>query len=76
VQEVKKFAIGFGLAVAVVLGGYFVFVRECNVIAAEGDLKRCRCLGKVVNLKQLLGSEDAMELPKTEHCVGVVRKRF
>ncbi len=64
-------------AAALVFVGYKIFVRPCNLITPDTkDQKTCKCLGKVVNLKYLLGSEDAFELPKTEYCVGVIKKRF
>ena len=76
-SEFKDVLIGFIGAVLVVGLGYFLFVRPCNVIPVDTTQEtRCKCLGKVVNLKLLLGDRDALELPKVEHCVGVVTKRF
>jgi len=72
-KELKDAVLGFLIALGLVVGCYLLFVRECNVIVPPGvDEKRCKCVGKMVNLKLLLGSEDALELPKTEHCAGVI----
>lgn len=77
IKELRKAFVGVGLAVGLAVAGYYLFVRECNVIIPPGlNEKRCKCAGKVINLKLLLGDERAMELPKTEHCVGVVVKRM
>jgi len=77
VDNFKDIVIGFSLAFLLLASGYFTFVRKCNVIIPPGvDETRCKCLGKVINFKLLLGREDAMELPKTEYCVGAVTKRF
>lgn len=76
-KEVKDILIGLVGAIFIFAVGYYFFVRPCNVIPVDTTQEtRCKCLGKVVNLKLLLGDRDALELPKVEHCVGVVAKRF
>jgi hypothetical protein len=74
--EIGKVLINFVLAAVIIAVGIWLFVRPCNYITADRAGQRtCKCLGKVVNIKYLLGDEKAFDLPKTEHCVGVVRKR-
>jgi hypothetical protein len=77
VKELKKFLLGFFLAAVCVSGAYFAFVHQCNLITKDPTQEsRCKCMGKVVNLKYLLGSGDAFDLPKKETCIGVVTKRM
>lgn len=76
-KDLKDILVGLVGAVLIFILGYFLLVRPCNVITVDRTQEtRCKCVGKVVNLKLLLGSRDALELPKVESCVGVVVKRY
>ena len=76
-KDLKDILVGLVGAILVFALGYVLFVRPCNVITVDrAEETRCKCFGKVVNLKLLLGDRDAFELPKVESCVGVVTKRY
>lgn len=75
-NEIKKFFIAFSVALVLSYIGYKLIVRPCKkVTASPSDFKDCTCIGKKINMGQLLGNKNALEIPFSEQCFGWVKNR-
>jgi len=75
-KEIRKFLIVFGVALLVSYIGFKLVVSPCKMVTANTtEFKDCTCIGKKINIAQLLGNKNALEVPYVEQCLGVVKNR-